>query len=381
VRFRRLLANRRDEVIALAVGLIFVTEVWFAGIVEDDRRDSAAIVAALMSGTLVVRRSIPVLGLLTAILVIQLNHTIFVGMAEGAGFLIAVLLTLFAAGSYTSGIQRVVAALLTLAIIPLALFDPRQPPTAGDFVWFLAFLGTPFVGGVIFRIRRQRDADMTERAAAAEKHAGEAVADERARIARELHDVVSHAIGVVVVQSRAGRRVLADSETEARHAFDAIEQAGEQALLEMRHLMALLREAPDEKSPELSPRPGLGRIDELAEGFHALGLPVRIIVEGSPHGLPAGVDLSAYRIVQEALTNVLKHAGPAEAEVILRHRPDGLDIAVMDTGDGSGAGGGSGHGLAGIRERVAVFGGTFAAGPRPDGGYEVRASLPVGGES
>ena len=248
VSLRHQLLNRRDELIALVVGLIFVLEVWFTGIVEDDRRGSAVLVAALMSGTLVVRRSIPVIGMLTGLVVIQLNHTILIGIAEGAGFLLAILLTLFAAGSYTSGIQRIGAAVLTAAMIPLALFDPNQQPTAGDFVWFVAFLGTPFVAGLIFRGRRQRDVELADRAAVAEQQAAEAVAQERARIARELHDVVSHAIGVVVVQSRAGRRLLAASESDARQAFDAIEHAGEQALLEMRHLMSLLREVPDRPS-------------------------------------------------------------------------------------------------------------------------------------
>ncbi|MGH2968311.1 MAG: sensor histidine kinase, partial [Solirubrobacteraceae bacterium] len=205
--------------------------------------------------------------------------------------------------------------------------------------------------------------------------AREAVVEERARIARELHDVVAHAISVIVLQARGGRRMLAEDPDDTRRALDAIEHAGAQALAEMRRLLGMLRQADDELA--LAPRPSLTRIDELVAQLAATGLPVAVTVEGEPLELPPGIDVSAYRIVQEALTNALKHAGPARAHVTLRYTPDELELVIVDDGAGTGNGGGSGHGLAGLRERVAVYGGELESGRRAEGGYALRARLPL----
>jgi signal transduction histidine kinase len=201
------------------------------------------------------------------------------------------------------------------------------------------------------------------------------VADERTRIARELHDVVAHAISVTVVQARGGRRMLDESPDEARAAFDAIERTSTHALAEMRRLLGMLRESDDDLA--LAPQPSLTRLDALAEQVRAAGLPVEIAVEGDPVELPPGVDLSAYRIVQEALTNALKHAGPARARVRVRYAQEELELEITDDGAGNGDGGGSGHGLLGMRERVAVFGGELEAGVNAGGGYALRARLPI----
>jgi signal transduction histidine kinase len=288
--------------------------------------------------------------------------------------MIGLLVSIFSAGSYLLDRRLVLAGALVAGLIPLAAFDPRQPPQVGDWIFFLVFAGTPFVAGILFRRRRDRDARMTVLAE-------DAVAAERGRIARELHDVVAHAISVVVVQARAGRRQLTAEDAAARSAFDAIEHAGEQALVEMRRLLALLHEADQREEHGLTPQAGLGRLDTLAQEMTASGLSVEVRREGRPVELPPGVDLSAYRIVQEALTNSLKHAGPARAEVVVRYLPGELEVEVADDGDGSGPGGGSGHGLAGVRERVDVYGGRMHAGQRPDGGFMVRARLPLGASS
>jgi signal transduction histidine kinase len=187
---------------------------------------------------------------------------------------------------------------------------------------------------------------------------------------------VAHAISLIVVQSRGGRRVLGPDSEQARAAFDTIEHAGEQALVEMRRLLAVLR-AGEVDDAVLTPQPSIQRIDTLVQSVGTAGLPVEVVLEGEPVELPPGVDLSAYRIVQEALTNAIKHAGPARARVILRYRPEELQIEVVDDGDGSGPGGGSGHGLDGIRERVGLYGGSIHTGRRPEGGYVVRARLPL----
>jgi signal transduction histidine kinase len=234
------------------------------------------------------------------------------------------------------------------------------------------FFGAPIVAGRIFRHRAERERVLVDEHAT---RTAEAIADERARIARELHDVVAHAISVIVLQARGGRRMLADAPDETRSALDAIERAGEQALAEMRRLLGMLREA-DERVA-LAPQPGLARLTDLADEVGAAGLPVDVRVEGDALELPPGVDVSAYRIVQEALTNALKHAGTARATVVVRYAGDAVELEVADDGAGNGHGGGSGQGLVGLRERVAVYGGVLEAGAQPEGGYRVRARLPL----
>ena len=180
----------------------------------------------------------------------------------------------------------------------------------------------------------------------------------------------------MVLQARGGQRKLPGGAAETRAALDAIERAGEQALAEMRRLLGMLRQ--DDEELALAPQPSLGRIDELVQSLEASGLPVEVRIEGHPVELPPGVDVSAFRIVQEALTNALKHAGPARARVTLRYTPADLELEIIDDGRSNGHGGGTGHGLAGIRERVAIYGGDLESGRRADGGYALRARLPLG---
>jgi signal transduction histidine kinase len=180
------------------------------------------------------------------------------------------------------------------------------------------------------------------------------------------------------LQARGGRRLLDSEPEETRGALDTIEHTGQQALVEMRRLVGLLRESDGELA--LAPQPTLSQLDHLIEQVRAAGLPVELTIEGSPVELPTGVDLSAYRIVQEALTNALKHAGPARARVSLRYAADGLEVDVADDGSGTGNGDGGGYGLDGIRERVSVYGGELEAGPRTEGGFAVHARLPYASE-
>lgn len=380
---RALLTRYGDQLLAAGLAVLYVAEVLFSGEVETHRVTAAA-VAVLAEAALAVRRTLPVLPILALMVVIQLNHTVLAGMAEGGAFMVTFIIAIYSAGAYARGRTAVLCGVLVVVCIPLAAFDPSQPPTIGDWIFFFVFFGGPFVAGRVFQHRRARDHEMAERALRAER-AGEeraalAVANERARIARELHDVVSHAISVVVVQARGGRRTLQPEAIDARQAFDTIEHAGEQALVEMRHLLEVLR-ASEQDPATLDPAPGMDRIEALVSDVDRAGVSVDLVREGEEVELPPGVALSAYRIVQEALTNVLKHAGPARAQVVLRYATDELEIVVTDDGDGSGAGGGSGHGLDGIRERVGLYGGCLQAGRRPEGGYAVRASLPLGAGS
>ncbi len=208
-----------------------------------------------------------------------------------------------------------------------------------------------------------------------EERARVAVAEERARIARELHDVVAPSVSVIVVQAQATQRLIDGEQYEVRQALGSIETSGRQALVELRRMLGILRRSGEE--PALSPQPGLRHLDALIEQFRESGLPVELSVEGEAKPLSPGMDLTSYRIVQEALTNTLKHAGPARAWVAVRYQGEEVELEVIDDGAGTGQGGGSGHGLIGMHERVGLYGGTLKSGKREGGGYFVRARLPL----
>jgi signal transduction histidine kinase len=224
------------------------------------------------------------------------------------------------------------------------------------------------------RGRQLRAEALAARAELLERHASDAVLEERARIARELHDLVAHNVSVMVVQAGAERHSLPGDQTETRDTLAAIEQSGRQALAEARRLLGVLRR--DGEPDDLEPQPGLEQLGALVEHVRRAGLNVDLAVEGERAPLPAGLDLCAYRIVQEGLTNALKHAGAgASAQVRVAYAPAALEIDVRDDGRG-GEIDGAGHGLIGMRERVALYGGELEAGPRPGGGFGVHARLP-----
>jgi signal transduction histidine kinase len=229
-----------------------------------------------------------------------------------------------------------------------------------------------WLAGVLVRARRQ-SASLAERNVELQRQAARAAAAERIRIARELHDIVAHHLSVIVLQA-AGARASGKS---AEAALEKIENSGRQALAETRRLLGVLRDTGEQSG--LAPQPGIGELDALAGTVRAAGLPVNLVISGDHAALPATVDVSVYRIVQEALTNVLKHAGPARAEVTIGCAQDAVTIEITDDGTiepGNHAPGG-GHGLAGMRERAAMFGGELCAGPRPGGGFAVHARLPL----
>ncbi len=249
---------------------------------------------------------------------------------------------------------------------------------AMDYFSSLALAGVAWAlaEGQRSRIAYQAEVEARVERLAVERdtEARQAVADERVRIARELHDVVAHHVSMMVVQAEAGAAVSATAPAQSGERFDGISTTGRQALTELRRLVGVLR-ADDETGPS-EPQPGLDQAEALVAQVRESGLDVVFRVEGRPRPIPAGVDLSAYRIVQEALTNTVKHAGPARASVTICYRDGAIDLEVLDDGRGDAVSfGSSGHGLVGIRERVAIFGGALSAGPRPDGGFMVRATL------
>jgi signal transduction histidine kinase len=259
-----------------------------------------------------------------------------------------------------------------------------QAPTviSNALVIGAAWLLGHFVGGRRSYTAQLEQAAELERARA--EQARRAVAEERLRLARELHDVVAHSISVIAVQSGVGAHVAKTQPEEAAKALAAIEATSRAALTELRRLLGVLRQD-DEPEGSLAPVPGLADLEGLLAEVAKAGLAVRLQVEGTPSPLPAGVDLSAYRIVQEALTNVVKHAGPVRAQVTIRYRDQEIRVEVIDDGRGVAAPTGDGrarvgHGLIGMRERVAVFGGDLETGPCPDGGFRVAARLPLAAE-
>ncbi len=255
-----------------------------------------------------------------------------------------------------------------------------QPMGPIDVVALPLFFAGPALAGYLVRERTERATALAERATALESErevrAKEAVEEERARIARELHDIVSHSISVIVVQTQAVRRRLGDEHPQASD-LRAVETVGRQAMAEMRRMLGVLRAQGTEL--ELEPQPGLGQLARLLEQTRTAGLPVELTVEGEEAPLPPGVDLAAYRIVQEALTNVMKHAESAPAHVRLRYGDRELFVEVRDEGPGARGVGtnGGGHGLVGMKERIGVYGGTLEYGSVNGRGFRVAATLPV----
>jgi signal transduction histidine kinase len=356
----------------LLAGILLIAgelQIW-VGHIAGRHRLEAALVAAALSAAVAVRRLYPTTAGVGAGCLASLTIMVW-GDPQVISSGIATLCALYAFAVWTP-LRSFLAGATVLTVVGLA----PGPRWDNRSVWIVAAL-------VVIVIVRRGIRDRERRAELAERErdlaAREAVAEERARIARELHDVVAHGVSVMVIQAQAGPRLLADEE-QVRGAFRSIETTGREALVELRRLLGVLRGGDEHAAT--APQPGLGALDALLEQVRDAGLRVDLRVEGEPVQLPVGVDLSAYRIVQEGLTNTLKHAGRAEAEVIVRYHPSALELEILDNGVGAPARlNGSGHGLVGMRERIALYGGTFEAGGRDGHGFAVRAQLPLTAES
>jgi signal transduction histidine kinase len=290
--------------------------------------------------------------------------------------------TVAAYGDRRGSLAGLAAVEVALAFAAVRLTGVGVEPVA--WVQFALIIGAAWLLGRFVGVRRVYATKLEQRTAeleqAREELARRAVSEERLRLARELHDVVAHSISVIAVQSGVGAHIANTQPKEAAKALAAIEATSRTALTELRRLLGVLRQD-GEPQGDLAPAPGLADVDTLLGEVAKAGLAVRLRVEGTPWQLPAGVDLSAYRIVQEALTNVVKHAGPARAQVTIRYGDRDVTVEVTDDGRGAAAPAGdgrvaTGHGLIGMRERVAAFGGDLEVGPRPGGGFRVAARLP-----
>jgi signal transduction histidine kinase len=275
--------------------------------------------------------------------------------------------------------KAAVGLALVVGSMIIVLYNIPGSWTVSAYVFVTLRFAAAWVAGFALRAREEQAEAAEVRAVQAEGEretaARIAVAEERARIARELHDVVAHAVSVMVLQVGAVRHKLPDSLAADRDALRSVERAGRTALAEMRRLLGAMRREGDEV--EFVPQPGLDGLDALLADVGRSGLPARLHVDGDPYPLPRGIDLSAYRIVQEGLTNALKHARASDADVTLRYRPDEIEIEVRDNGEGGATNDGLGHGLVGVRERVKIYGGQMSAGSAREGGFVLNTRLPI----
>lgn len=373
-----------DAFVALALtAAALATMIGRIGDHDEFRSDGFFGVALVLMQTLplAVRRVSPLAVLAVINATIAGHAAIGYEMVEAGTF--SSLIAVYGAASLTDERRSFLAAAITAAALA-AFFATNR----GDFsavsiattsgTWAMAW----FVGTYV-RTRGEQAEAAGERAALLERdqsiRAREAVADERARMARELHDIVGHALNVIVIQAGGAQRVFASKPAVARDALASIESTGREALSDMERMLGILLTAEGE-SPTLGPQPGLRQLNSLAAQVSEAGLAVEVVVEGDQIELPASVELSAYRIVQEALTNALKHSRASHARVAVRYHPDSIELEVSDDGRGPaepppGANRG-GRGILGMRERAALFGGELNVGPGPSGGYRVQARLP-----
>jgi signal transduction histidine kinase len=376
----------------LALGFTAAALFSVAGRTGDDgefREDDAlgVLLVLLQTLPLAVRSVVPLGALAVSVGAIALHIGLgYAGVAPGT---FAALLILYSVASLTDNRQAVLGALITAGGIAVYFATDRGDPSLVQAFITSATYAAGWGLGMYSRSRRDYTSVVEHRALLLESErevrAREAVADERARIGRELHDLVGHAMNLIVIQSGGAQRVLASKPELARDSLASIESTARQALAEMERMLAILRRA-DQTEEALGPHPGLSDVGDLAAQVSEAGLPVDVSVEGTPAvALPASIDLSAYRIVQEALTNALKHAGHARARVTITYGRDDFDIEIVD--DGQGTPGefehdeAGGRGLIGMRERVRLFGGELTVGPRPEGGFRVHARFPLGDEA
>jgi signal transduction histidine kinase len=338
---------------------------------------AAVCLAVVAGGIVVLRRRAP-------LQVFAVSVAAVVGIAiagvspAGVGPLVA-LYTVAVTQERRVSIPAVAVGATVATLLPLA--GPSENQIFDPIAAFVCSVGAWGVG-VYIETRRRYRRELQERAAYLEREREQlariAAHEERASIARELHDIVAHSVSVMLVGVRGARDVLRTSPDVADETLANVETSGEQSLAELRRILALLREP--KRTAESRPQPSLAELDELVAAFRDAGMPVRLEIVGERQRLPDGVELSVYRIVQEALTNVLKHSYPTRVTVTLAFHDQGLEVEVVDDGLPKGDGAvATGHGIVGMRERVALLGGELETGRRADGGFQVVARLPVEG--
>ena len=367
-----------DLIVAAGLVVLGQVELWVGNVITGPKALVAPLVI-LIAGSVAVRRRWPLM-VVSVVTISVAAIAIVAGSPDAVAVGVAYFCALYGLAVWTDTRGFLTGCGVVFGSNAVSALGPHRS-WRDVLVWSV-------VSGIAMLIARRAVRDRQLRAEALAAHAEllereqelrahEAVAEERARIARELHDLVAHNVSVMVVQAGAERHALGNEQASTRDALTSIEQAGRQALAEARRLLGMLRRKG--ASEDLEPQPSIDQIDLLVEQVARAGLQVKLEVEGEPGPLPAGVDLCAYRVVQEGLTNALKHAGPAQTEVVLRYAPRSFEVEIRDDGRGSSdlSGEGAGHGLIGMRERVTLYGGELKAGPREGGGFEIHAHLPL----
>jgi signal transduction histidine kinase len=365
-----------DVLLALVVLGLGQAEVWWVDALATHRQGPAwaqALGYGVASLALVLRRVHPLECVLLVCGALVLQFAAF-GSPEGFGVLVAPLVAAYSVARHEERRRALVglAAVLTL-FVAWAVFDPLNDGLAeyvGSVFW-LSFWLIAWLLGAYLRTRRLYAQGLVREQ---EERAMAAVAEERNRIARELHDVVGHSVSVMTVQASAVRRLMRPDQAKERAALETVEAAGREALAEMRRMVGVLRSG--DAPPDLAPPPTLNQLDRLVENFRRAGLDVVLEAEGAVVPLPPGLDLTAYRLIQEALTNTLRHAQATRVVVCVRYGQDALFLSVRDDGRGP-TGTPDGTGLLGMRERVAVYGGTLSTRGAEGGGFELAAELPL----
>lgn len=374
---------------AVAIALVAMIDHLFIAADAVGSRWWLAPLYLLIPVALLWRRRLPVQVVVAIAVPVAVQAVVTGHPSEGLQLVWPISVALYSVGSY-AGSYRQVAVGVGAMVAAMAVHDVNDPAVYnGDSAskwawafWLLLGLVAPTLLGIFVGAERQRRRLRREQLEAEqlrEAEAAAAVAEERARIARELHDVVTHNVNVVVLQAMAASGVLDTAPERARAPLAAIEESGREALVEMRRLLGMLRPDGVEAAP-LSPQPGLADLTPLADGVRAAGLQVSLDIDGETAHVPAAVSLAVYRVAQEALTNVLKHAPGSAVTVRVSCEPAAVEIEVVDSGTGGPSAvavKGGGHGLTGLRERVALFGGHLVAGPRVSGGFGVWARLPL----
>jgi signal transduction histidine kinase len=343
----------------------------------------AIVLAVVAGGALVLRRTAPL-----AVLATTLAATVAVVALDNDPSGVPVIIALYTTAALCERRVSLAALAPTAAVAATLSAVTADTPGRESSAWFGAIVVVALTVGIwglgaYAQTQRRYRRELQERAASAEREREQlariAVHEERASIARELHDIVAHSVSVMLVGVRGARDVLRAAPDAADDTLARVERSGEQSLAELRRILALLREPAH--TAESRPQPSLAELDELVASYRAAGLPVRLEVIGEPMPLPSGVELSVYRIVQEALTNALRHAEPTNVTVTLALRDGCLELEVVDDGRPKPPVATTGQGIVGMRERVALLGGELDTGQREGGGFRVAARLPVGGEA
>ncbi len=359
-----------DIAIAAAFVLFSVAEALFSPAVTSPVLH--VVLAGAAMAALAWRRSFPV-----GVAAVVVGIDLVINPEQQFSTLLSLVLVCYTIGAETEPPRSYAG--LALVVLPFVGVSVREGLVPSDVAAALVFLVGPWTVGAAVRQRVARTEEAVARADRLEREqkeqAAAAAAEERTRIARELHDIVSHSISVVTIQTQAVRRRLGPEHAKEAEDLAAVEATAREALAEMRRLFGVLRS--DGEAASLTPQPGLHELDRMIAQVRGSGLDVDLEVTGERYDLPPGVDLAAYRIVQEGLTNALRHSGAEHARVMLRYGPGRLDIVVEDDGKGLAEVATGGHGLVGVRERVALYDGKVDVGPGPSGGVRLAASLPV----